>query len=180
MRLRFYRVEESYTDRLRKISPRGVTENSSSHLNTYIGILFEINNNKYIAPLTSSSKKNKWHQQPINITDSRGNITNKLGTILFHNMIPVSDNSKTSFYSEVDLESYKQSDIRRYNLYLEQLAWINETENKETILHKAKETYSVHFDSTSPHHYFLNKVLNCKFSSLEQEMKNILNEIEDH
>lgn len=170
MRLRFYRVDEDYTDELRKINPKGVTINQSGHVNTYVGILFIINGYKYIAPLTHTTLVNKWHQQPIRIINNLGQNTNNLGTILFHNMIPVYD----EVYTEVDLDSYREVDIRRYNLYAEQLIWMNETQNKKTIIEKAELTYNVHLDENHPDHYFLNNVLYCNFSGLENKMSEII------
>ena len=170
MRIRFYRVSEWYTDELKKISPFGVTDNNKDHINTYVGILFEIDNIKYIAPLTHTSEKNKWHQQPIIITDKTGKVTNKLGTILFHNMIPVCDNLHDEVYEEVDVDDYRKSDPKRYDLYLEQLQWMNETENKKTIISKANQTYDIHLDSDHPDHSFLNNILHCKFKELEKKM----------
>ena len=74
-------------------------------------------------------------------------------------MIPVYD----EVYTEVDLDSYREVDIRRYNLYAEQLIWMNETQNKKTIIEKAELTYNVHLDENHPDHYFLNNVLYCNF-----------------
>lgn len=169
MRLKLYRAKEWYTDELRKINPQGVTTNNPQHLNTYLGVLVKINGFDYIAPFTHATKTNKWHQQPIIVKNSNGDVTNKLGTILFHNMIPVYE----GVYEEVDVDSYKISDPKKYYLYLEQLIWVNTTENKLSILNKAQNTYNIHFDTTHPDYNFLTKTLHCNFKDLEARAKEL-------
>lgn len=172
MRLKFYRVEEWYTDELKKVSP-SVTDNGEDHVNTYVGILFNINDIDYIAPLTHTTKNSKWHQHPIIIKDQNGRETNRLGTILFHNMIPVCTGLAKNTYKEVDLDSYKTTDIKKYNLYSEQLNWMNKLDNKETIINKANKTYNVHTNSEHRDHTFLNDKLGCKFKELEVKMNSL-------
>lgn len=161
MRLKFYRVDKPYTDALRTIDPH-ITYNNSDHLNTYVGIIFKLDEVEYFAPLTHTTLDNRWHQVPINVTDSDGNIVNKLGTILIHNMIPV----YKEVYEEVDVDQLQETDIKRYNLYQEQLNWMNIINNKETITSKAGEVYKVHNSNNHEQKYYLNNILNCKLSEL--------------
>lgn len=169
-RLKFYRVSEEYIDYLRNINPNGVTINDSTHINTYIGILFEIDDCEYIVPLTHKSKPNKWHQTPIIIRDANGNERNRLGTILFHNMIPVTE----LVYTLVDVDSLLVTDPNRYYLYQEQLYWINELSNRTSIISKSEKTYEVHKNSNHPDHDFLTNVLHCQFTTLEQGLMGYL------
>jgi len=165
MRLKFYRVEKPYTDLLRTIDPH-VTNNNSSHLNTYIGIIFEMNEVTYFAPMTHTTLDNKWHQVPVKIINNDGDVVNELGTILLHNMIPVYE----EVYEEVDVEQLQTTDIKRYDLYQEQLNWMNIVKNKETILSKAEEIYKVHNSKNHKQKHYLNNILNCKLNELTQGM----------
>lgn len=179
--LYFYRVKEWYTNRLHAINPRGVTLNNHGHINTYVGILVNINDVQYIAPLTHKTKKDKWHQVPIvNVVNNSDE--HKLGTILLHNMIPVYTDNKNPVYEKVDMDVLKcgsEDEVKKYNLYQEQLHWINQQKHKTTITDRAKKTYDVFKDTGHPDHSFLINTLFCDFDILETEMRNIQQEGSD-
>ena len=105
-RLRFYRIKEWYTDKLRIINPH-ITVNGKSHINTYLGILLEIEGTKFLAPLTHETRQTKFHQQAIITKREDGTTKNRLGTILINKMIPVYDNEDDPIYELVDLDSLK-------------------------------------------------------------------------
>ena len=165
MRLKFFRVDNEYTDKLRRIDPH-VTHNNDDHENTYVGILLQVEDIKYFAPLTHTTYDNRWHQVPINITNASGQIVNRLGTILLHNMIPVYED----IYDIVDVDALKSTDIARYNLYQEQLNWMNIEINQQTIISKAEEVRRVYTTPTHKQYNYLKNILNCKLIELEREM----------
>lgn len=168
--LNLYHVKYSYTDELRKEFPT-IRQNSDEHRETYVGVLVNINQCNYIAPITHITKKSNLNQIPINIKNKYGDITNHLGTILFHNMIPVYENKKDPVYKLLDLKSIKKQNIQEYNKFTMQLRWINQ--NKNTILEKASETYKASIDKTHKSHRFIKDVLKCDFKALEDKMLEI-------
>ena len=171
-RLRFYRIKEWYTDKLRIINPH-ITVNSKNHINTYLGILLEIDGTKFLAPLTHETRQNKFHQQAIITRREDGTTKNKLGTVLIHNMIPVYDNEDDPIYELVDLELLKNgsdADKKKYAMYSEQLQWINIEENRMGIKNKAQLTYDTHYDPKNKNNWYLNNKLHCNIDELKQEM----------
>lgn len=171
--IKLYRVKEDYVNYLRSFC-NTVRFNNNHHVETYVGILLEIEERKYVAPITHIMKENKINQIPIIVKKEDGTIENKLGTILLHNMIPVYDSIDDKIYELVEFDFLKNSDNikdrQEYSKLLEQYKWINIDKNKSQILRKSKNVYDITFNEDHPDHDFLCNILKCNFSLLEEAM----------
>lgn len=138
--MKLFHIDNNYIDYLKKFEPKiqnhsGITY---SKKRKYLGILLEMNDCKYIAPL-SSPKKTDYNPDGsirksivplIRITHK-----NKLlGTIKLNNMIPFYDEKVVMYYdlSKEDDKNYKA-------LIINELEFIYT--NKELIIKNAKKIY---------------------------------------
>ena len=140
--MRLYEVDESYINYLKLFEGRVLNYSGDNYTKTrkYIGVLLNVNNCDYLAPLSSPNKKHDYDNGKIRksnnfiirIIDTQRNIL--LGTIKISNMIPIFDIRK-----EVD-ESYKK-------LILKELRFIYA--NKEKIKKTAIKLYNQKINNMS-------------------------------
>ena len=113
-RLNFYEVEDKYIEYLSKFDKNMMytKKYSRKFKRKYIGILFSINNNLYIAPLSSFKEKHIKMKENIDFIK----IGNK-SVINLNNMFPVEEKniSKIEIEKEKDF-NYKQLLRNEYNL----------------------------------------------------------------
>ena len=140
MSLKLYEVDNNYIDYLKKFDNK-VLHHSNTSYNTIrkdIGILFNINEFKYIAPLSSPKQSDYDSDGKIRssskiiiriIKKQRNNMEELLGTIKLCNMIPVC-NSKV--INEYNLKSETDSNYK--NLVQDQLTFINSERDLISIL----------------------------------------------
>lgn len=85
MKLKFYTIDAQYTDYLRTFDSKVPMEHAGQRHRPYIGIVLEIHQSLFFAPMSSPKKKHlTMHSLDIyKIQDG------KLGIINFNNMIPV-------------------------------------------------------------------------------------------
>ena len=69
------------------------------------------------------------------IRDRVNNIQNRLGYLLFLNMIPVPD----KYLSKIDMQYIKEQDLEYYNLLTNQLIFIRQ--ENQRIVNKAQKVY---------------------------------------
>ena len=130
-------------------------------LRPFIGVLFEINNCLYFAPLSSPKPKHLKLKSKIDFLKIDDG---KLGAINFNNMLPV---KKTNII-KIDLKK-KCTNIKeeKYNnLLKEQLYWLNR--NSEKLYNKSKKLYDKYINNT------LNENIVkrcCNFKLLEEKCK---------
>ena len=84
--MRFYHIENKYIDFLRQFDPRVLYNKNEQR--PYIGIIFEIEDIRYYALLSSPKPK---HIHMKNNLDFRKIDSGKLGAVNLNNMIPVPD-----------------------------------------------------------------------------------------
>jgi len=148
--MRLYEVDESYINYLKLFEGRVLNYSGDNYTKTrkYIGVLLNVNNCDYLAPLSSPNKKSdytngkirKSNNFIIRIIDTQRNIL--LGTIKISNMIPIFDKKVIKYYDirkEVD-ESYKK-------LILKELRFIYA--NKEKIKKTAIKLYNQKINNMS-------------------------------
>ena len=127
-------IDSKYCDYLREFDDRVPYNFSKKENRPFVGILFEIENIKYFAPLSSPKEK---HRMMHNMLDFLKIDDGKLGVLNFNNMIPVPD---CSYYLINMNDPNKLNDIKYYNLLLDQLSWLNEhyiqVKNKSKRLYK--------------------------------------------
>ena len=84
--LKLVTVNSKYCEYLRQYDYRVSFNSNEKETRPFVGILFEINEIKYFAPLSSPKPK---HQKMKNTIDFYKIDSGKLGAINFNNMIPV-------------------------------------------------------------------------------------------
>jgi protein AbiQ len=151
--MKFYTVDDDYISYLRK---HDETVFKNKVRRPYIGVVLEINECKYLAPLSSQDKQHK------NLTIFRiyekGNNKNKLGVLHLNNMIPILD----TVITEV---KFKEQEIKYRSLLEKQFKYIKS--EQDTIKNQAKKLYE----------HVINKdkfytAISCNFICLESIYKN--------
>lgn len=157
-KLRLYEVNQKYLSYLHAIDNRVSLEHKQANKRKFIGIVLEINDIKYFAPLSSPKEKHKRLKENIDIYKIKNG---ELGVVNFNNMIPVNDR----LFTMVDLSKIKQVSYRY--LMLEQLRIFNN--DYEKITKKAKKIYSLRYKS-----YFNTSIKDrcCDWAKLEIALRN--------
>lgn len=152
----FFKIRDEYINYI-KTYDKNVCDNYHEG-RTYIGILFEINNLIYFAPLTSAGKeylnlkKYKRIVYPIN--------EGELGYIRLGNMIPVpKEELRLIIISEIN------EDAEYRTLLLNQYIALKKTEVKKKIILKARKLYDIRYNNTN---HYLNDLI-CDFKLLEEK-----------
>lgn len=145
--LKIYNIDSEYIDYLKQFE-QNIEYNikdKNKHKRPYIGIVFEIENYLYFAPLKSPKKKYdlsmRSHTDIILIDDG------KMGIINLNDMIPVPKAKKDKLLTEVDYKTNVNDgkEIVKYkNLIQDQINWCNKTDNNKIILKKALRTYNLY------------------------------------
>ncbi len=99
--MRFCHVKDSYIEFLRKYDERVPINKNESRM--YIGVVLEVDDHKYYAPLSSPKQK---HLKMKNTHDFRKIKGGKLGAINFNNMIPITEQAIINF-DLLDIEDAK-------------------------------------------------------------------------
>lgn len=136
MKLSFVIVKDEYINFLRPFS-ENVRENKGEK-RPYLGILFEIEDMDYLAPLGSPKPKHKKLRDSITLMKIKDG---EYGIININNMIPV---------NKADIINYNPQDEKLKLLVKSQLRWINKLENKERIIRNAKELHSLYIYKKLP------------------------------
>lgn len=161
-KLNFYIVDDGYIDYLRNFD--GNVVYNKNHKRPYVGIVINIENYKYFAPMFSPKVKHKNYKNNLSffrIVNKKNK--NNLGIIRFINMIPVPE--EKIFLLDVKNENYQ---YRR--LLLEQYYYINISENRNKILMQARKIYEIVTDNknkTRMYEFYRN--LSCDFKLLEKK-----------
>lgn len=150
-RLKFYNIDNEYINYLYQFDNK--VPYNKEQKRPYIGIIIEVNNMKYFAPLFSPKIAHKKYSD--NPTYMR--IGKEYGIIRFNNMIPVIESL---------LRPIKFSDIkdRKYrNLVIAQNNFIQK--NTKKIRSKAEKLYNI--VTVDKKEFFIN--LSCNFKLLEEK-----------
>lgn len=160
--MKFYYINSDYIHYLKQFESKIQSnyDSSGSHQKPYIGVVLEINDFQYFAPLTSP--KDKFRSIPdsnpalFKITANKSKL---IGVIALNNMIPVKENTLSPVvFSRLD-EQYK-------NLLLQQYRIISSKTVTEIVQKKAKDLYRLVTELKHPH--FVK--LSCNFKFLENKL----------
>lgn len=125
------KIDSKYCDYLRQFDDKVPYNKDKKELRPFVGILFQIHDCEYFAPLTSPKPK---HLKMKNTLDFFKIDDGKLGAINFNNMLPVMNQN----YSIITFDSDK-----KYNeLLLHQLEWLNE--NHRQIRKTSRTLYNLY------------------------------------
>lgn len=159
LNLKIVRVDSNYCDYLRQFDSRVPYNNEKKELRPFVGILFNVNECEYFAPLSSPKPK---HKNMSNGIDFLKIADGDLGAVNFNNMIPVESNN----YWLVDLnrEYEELSEQKYYILLSKQLEWLDS--NYDKVKKKSSKLYHLYTNNKLP-----NNIKNrcCNFKLLEEK-----------
>ncbi len=151
-RLKFYNIDDKYIDYLYQFDDK--VPYNKNQKRPYIGVIIEIDNIKYFAPLFSpKSTHKKYSDNPTYIK-----IGQDYGIIRFNNMIPVVGDVLTP----IDFNIIK--DIKYKNLLMAQNNFIQQ--NTEKIRNVAKKLYKM--VTVDKKKFFVD--ISCNFKLLEEKV----------
>lgn len=156
-KFKLVKVDHQYCDYLRQFDSKVCYNRGSKELRPYIGILFEINNLEYFAPLSSPKEKHKTMPNQLDIIKINDG---KYGIINFNNMIPV----QKEYYELLNFNDIKDEKYK-YLLQL-QLNWLNH--HAKMIKDKAFFLYNK-YKSGALSSSIMNRC--CNFILLEEKSK---------
>lgn len=160
-KIRIVKVNSNYCDFLRKYDKRVPYNAGEKELRPFIGILFEIENCQYFAPLSSPKPK---HIKLLNTLDLIKIDGGKLGVINLNNMLPVYINN----YELIDLDKTNDKRLNHSRIILlrNQLRWLNT--NKVEIYKKSTTLYKKYVNGLLPVNV-TNRC--CDFKLLEEKCR---------
>lgn len=169
-KLNFYIVDDEYINYLRMFDDYVVYNKNNKR--PYVGIVINIENYQYFAPMFSPKVKHKNYKSNLSFFRiiNKKNKTD-LGIIRFVNMIPVP--KEKIFLLDVAKESYKYR-----SLLSEQYSYINISENRNKILMQARKIYEIVTDNknkTRMYEFYRN--LSCDFKLLEKKCSEYIEKI---
>ncbi len=154
-------VNSRYCDYLRNYDDRVSYNAQQKDLRPFVGVLFQINEYQYFAPLSSPKAKHLRMKNTMDFYKINGG---KLGAINFNNMIPVPNGE----YKPIDMNATcKTKKEKMYQeLLKDQLRWLNRY--GKNLKHKAKELYLKRIQNKLPE----NMVRRCcDFVVLEEKCR---------
>lgn len=159
VRLKIVRVNTNYCDYLREFDNKVPYNKNEKELRPFVGILFQIENCEYFAPLSSPKEKHKHMKNTLDFFKIKDG---ELGAVNFNNMIPVSERN----YSLVDLDKQHSSsaELKYQKLLKEQLSWLNA--NYIQIKNKSYKLYTSYNNEKLP---LKIKERCCNFKLLEEK-----------
>lgn len=131
--MKLYYVDEDYINKLRNVDERVLLNKSTR---PYLGVVLSINDLNYFVPLSSPKENKKTNNQLSIKLFEVNNINNRLGYLLFLNMIPVPD----QYLSKIDMQYIKEQDLEYYKLLTNQLIFIRQ--ENQRIVNKAQKVYN--------------------------------------
>jgi len=152
-------IDTNYCDFLRQFDKRVAYNKNNKTNRPFVGVLFEVNNFKYFAPLSSPKPK---HLKMPNKTDFMRIDGGRLGAVNFNNMIPLIDGVYKLL--ELDKTDLSVSEAEYQDLLIDQRNWLNT--NRVQLKKRAERLYK---------NYLINKIPKamklrcCNFPLLEQK-----------
>lgn len=158
-------IDVHYCNYLKKFDFRVPYNNSKNNLRPFVGVLFNIGDKEYFAPLSSPKSK---HLKMKNTVDFIKIKNGEYGAINFNNMIPV----KKDNYTIINLN--KKCNSKEEEMYQEllinQYTWINI--NMRSIKNKAAVLYKLYNENRLPDNI---KNRCCNYLLLEEKCEEYKN-----
>lgn len=141
--LKVVKIHSEYCNYLRQFDNKIPYNNFDKELRPFVGILFEVGEYKYFAPLTSPKLKHRTMKNNIDFLKIKSGI---LGAVNFNNMLPVTESN----YSLIDLNVSSGSikDQKYLKLLKEQVRWLNK--NYIQVKTKAWRLYHLYNENKLP------------------------------
>ena len=157
--LKIVSIDSDYCDYLRKFDNKVAYNKNEKELRPFIGILFQIENCEYFAPLSSPKPKHKNMKNTLDFFKIKDG---ELGAVNFNNMIPV----KKENYKIIDLNknTITLEELKYQKLLREQLNWLNS--NYKQVKNKSFKLYKLYNSGKLPENI---KSRCCNFKILEEK-----------
>lgn len=156
-KLKFYIVTEEYMIYLKKYDEKVMDNRGVKNKRPYIGVLFEIDRKKYLAPLSSPKPKHLTMKNSLDFVKIN---QGKFGVINLNNMFPVVE--EVIIEKNINLEE----DNKYKELLVNQLDWCNKMENRDNIYRKVEKLYKEILNKKEQSRFW-NRC--CDFSLLEEK-----------
>lgn len=135
------RLDVDYCNYLRQFDCKVPYNYNEKKMRPYIGVLFEVDNFKYFAPLSSPKPK---HLKLKTKLDFMKLDNGKLGAINFNNMLPVTENNIINInLNKTCLDEYEEKYLK---LLKEQLRWLNR--NSDKLYNRSRKLYEKYCNGT--------------------------------
>lgn len=158
-KFKIVKIDYQYCDFLRKFDNKVCYNAGTKQLRPFIGVLFEINEKEYYAPLSSPKAKHKLLKNKLDLIKIDGG---NLGVININNMIPVNKKSYELF--DLNKKTNDVNEIKRIKLLKEQLRWLNK--NSLEVRKISKTLYNLYVNNKLPDNV---KNRCCNFILLEEK-----------
>lgn len=158
--MKLYTLDNKYIELLSEIENKiAYNKSNGSRSRPYIGVVLEINNLKYFAPMSSKDMRNNRSNYTFHVLSKEQN----LGVIHLNNMIPVPDER---FLQEIDWKNIVNEKYQ--NLIKIQIGVIRRKQFRNEVINKALNLYQIVTDSENQttNALFLKKLSN-NFKELE-------------
>ena len=158
--LKLVTIDAKYCDYLRKFDNKVIYNNFSKKTRPFVGVLFDVNDLKYFAPLASPKPKHLTMKNSLDFLKlDRG----KLGAVNFNNMIPVVSNQ----YNLLNLsKDNRLIDLKYKTMLQKQLYWLNA--NIYQVQYTSLNLYFRYCNDDLPENI---KARCCNFKLLEEKAK---------
>ena len=156
-------IDSDYTNYLRKYDNRISYNDNITYQRPYVGVLLEVRDKKYFAPLTTSNKGKKLKDNPKLENATFLPINNcEYGGINFNNMLPVVDN--VCFDADLKINDSDDEYIKSKKFGLQKISqFVRKNENK--IIKKARHLYNLKISGRIFPNY---DAITCDFKKLEE------------
>ncbi len=158
-KLKLVKIDYNYCDYLRTFDARVIYNAGQKELRPFIGVLFNINDLEYFAPLSSPKSKHSKIKNTLDIFRIDGG---KMGVINYNNMIPVIKTNYEVFDLNKKAESLEEE--KRLVLMRKQMRFI--TANQKEILSNSFLLYKLYKQNNLPERV---KSRCCNFPLLEEK-----------
>ncbi|MCQ9124704.1 type III toxin-antitoxin system ToxN/AbiQ family toxin [Rodentibacter caecimuris] len=160
-RLKLYNIEDDYLTYLRQYDQRVPQNKPNGYSRPFVGVLLEINNLKYLAPLSSQIHTTQT-DFPIKKKHNES-VEEQIATVRFAYMVPVTD----KVLREIDYSLIMNSDENYFSLLVLEDNYINS--HKKELKKKCEMTYN---NKINGHFNFC-----CDFKKLEEQAINYSTDI---
>lgn len=157
--LQMVTIDNEYCDYLRKFDSKVAYNMAKKSNRPFIGILFNINDIEYFAPLSSPKPKHLTMKNKIDFFKIKNG---ELGAVNFNNMIPVTKENYTVL--NLNENTGKVEKDKYLKLLLEQLKWLNE--NIYQVSENSYKLYNLYNDNKLPE---VIRKRCCNFKMLESK-----------
>lgn len=160
------RLDTQYCDYLRQFDKKVPYNYKEKELRPFVGVLFEINDCMYFAPLSSPKPKHLKLRAKLDFLKLDNG---RLGAVNFNNMLPVTE--KNIVKIELNKECLTKSEEKYTKLLKEQIYWLNR--HSEKLYGRSQKLYDKYIKGTLD-----SKTVSrcCNFPLLEEKCKKYLEE----